>query len=341
MSNTETDLLREGIDRLTRDERPPAGLAGRAFRRHRQRAIALRAGAVAGLAVVVGAGVFAAVTRPGATPQQAQQAHQVAAGRTARTAAYVFRHTEQALATAQRENLVEKIHTVGDHYGLGLSEVLTTRINGVAVHLIKQAGPTASQENIWSYHGQLREQGLDAEGNPVFDASSTTAQSADGSQTVMNVSGVGVDYTSRTSWHATAQLSLPAAPGEPACASAYLPAPVGTTVDWPAEIRAALSCGHYRLAGHEQLGPADTIKLVSDQVNGPYTETLWVDPSTYLPMRLTWHWLDRRAQGPGTLTGDFQWLQPTQANLGALQVTVPDGFRQEPSGGLPVPGFNL
>jgi hypothetical protein len=112
-------------------------------------------------------------------------------------------------------------------------------------------------------------------------------------------------------------------------------------VDWAAEIRAALSCGHYRLAGHEQVGSVRAIKLVSEKVNGPYTETLWVDPATYLPVRLTWHWLDHRAQGPGTLTGDFRWVRPTEANLKAVRVTVPGGFKQDHTGGLPVPGMNL
>jgi hypothetical protein len=63
MSSTETDLLHDSIDRLTQDERLPAGLAGRAFRRHRQRRLAFRAAAAAGTAVIAGAGVFAAVTR--------------------------------------------------------------------------------------------------------------------------------------------------------------------------------------------------------------------------------------------------------------------------------------
>src|SRR5256885_2087226 len=39
------------------------------------------------------------------------------------------------------------------------------------------------------------------------------------------------------------------------------------------------------------------------------------------------------------LTGDFRWVQPTQANLGALRVTVPAGFAQDHAGGLPVPGM--
>jgi hypothetical protein len=157
----------------------------------------------------------------------------------------------------------------------------------------------------------------------------------------MNVSGTGADYTARTWWHSSLQLSLPAATGPTSCAAAFLPPPVGTTLDWAATIRTALSCGHFQLAGHEQLGSVNAIKLVSARVNGPYKETLWVDPATYLPVRLTWNWLDHRAQGPGTLTGDFQWVQPTPANLGALQVKIPNGFTQQHSGGLPVPGLNL
>ncbi len=341
MSNAETDLLRESIDRLTHDERPPGGLADRAFQRHRQRTIAFRA-AAAGAAVIAATGVFATVGLSGAAPRPAQQAPagQAQNGHV-QTAAYVSSHTERALAAAQRANLIEEIHTAGQNYPLGLTQVLSFPINGGGTgHLVKQAGPTASQENTWSYRGQLREQGLDAAGNPLFDATSTTAQSPAGSRTVMTVSGTGADYPSRTWWRSSLQLSLPAS-GQPTCASAFLPPPVGTTLDWAAAIRTALSCGHFRLAGHEQVGGVDAIKLVSTKVNGPYTATAWVDPSTYLPVRVTWNWLDPRAQGPGTLTGDFRWVQPTQANLGALRVTVPAGFKQVQSGGLPVPGINL
>src|SRR6266571_1615500 len=145
MNNAETDVLHESIDRLTQDERLPAGIAGRAFRRHRQRRIALRA-ATAGTAAIA-AGVLATAVLPGAAPRQvhqAQQAQQAPAGSTAQTAAYVFSHTEHALEAVQQENLIEEIHTVGDHYGLGLAQVLTYHLNGGTFHLIKQAGPTAS-----------------------------------------------------------------------------------------------------------------------------------------------------------------------------------------------------
>jgi hypothetical protein len=352
MSNTETDVLHESIDRLTQGERLPAGLADRAFQRHRQRKIALRA-ATAGTAVVA-AGVLAAVALPGTALRPGQQARpaqasvpQASAGQSsatqapaALTAAYVSGHTERALAAAQQANLVEEIHTVGQNYPLGLARVLTDHVNKVALRVIEQAGPTASQENIWSYHGQLREQGLDPAGHPVFDASSTTTQSAAGSQTLMTVSGTSVDYTKRSWWHGSLQLPRPAASGQ-ACSDAFLPPPVGSTLDWAAAIRTALSCGHFQLAGHEQLGGVDAIKLVSTKVDGPYTATVWVDPSTYLPVRLAWNWLDPRGQGAGTLTGDFKWADPTQDNLNALKVTVPSGFTQATTGGLPVPGISL
>ena len=357
MGNTETDVLHESIDRLTGDERLPAGLADRAFRRHRQRTIVIRT-AAAGTAVVaagvLATGVLVAGGPSGAVPpgRQGRPASagtaQTPQGQTstaetpaALTAAYVSSHTERALAAAQRANLVQEIHTVGQNYPLGVTQVLSFPIDGGGTgHLVKQAGPTASQENTWSYRGQLREQGLDPAGKPLFDAISTTAQSPAGSRTVMNVSGTGADYTSRTWWRSSLQLSLPAS-GQATCASAFLPPPVGTTLDWAAAIRTALSCGHFQLAGHEQMGGVDAIKLVSTKVNGPYTATAWVDPSTYLPVRVTWNWLDPRAQGPGTLTGDFRWVQPTQASLGALQVKIPAGFRPVQTGGLPVPGINL
>jgi hypothetical protein len=45
---------------------------------------------------------------------------------------------------------------------------------------------------------------------------------------------------------------------------------------------------------------------------------LWVDPSTYLPVRLR-------------MTGqqqDFRWLRPTAANLALAKLAVPAGFRR-------------
>jgi hypothetical protein len=347
MSNAETEMLRESIDRLTEGERVPAGLADRAFGHYRQRRTALRAAAATGTAVLAAAGTFAAVTAgPGAAPSIASGArpgsvHRAAAGLSAQTTAFVSVRAERALAAVQRGNLVEEIHTVGHNYPLGLVQVRVLHEHGNTYRLIEQSGATATQADSWYYRGQLREKGLDTMGRVLFDATSTTSQSPAGRRTVMKISGMGADYTSKTWWHAAAQFSLPAPSKQAPCKSAYLPPPVGSQINWAAEIRAALSCGHLRLAGHGQIGTVRAIKLVSAKVDGPYSETLWVNPVSYLPMRMTYHWLDRRAEGPGTLTSDFTWVRPTPANLGLLRATVPAGFRHTHGSGLPVPGMGI
>jgi hypothetical protein len=48
--------------------------------------------------------------------------------------------------------------------------------------------------------------------------------------------------------------------------------------------------------------------------------TLWVNPATYLPVRLKL----------GGLQTDFQWLSPTPAGLALLNMPVPAGFHQVP-----------
>ncbi len=225
MNTDVSDLLHESIDRLTDGARVPAGLADRAVRRNRQRQVTLGTAAATGTAVLATAAVLVATAVTGAAPR---------GGGTipARTSAYVVNRTERALTVAQRENLIEEIHTVGHHYGLGLTQVNTFHFNGGTGRVIRQAGSTAAQEMIWSYRGQLRERGLDAAGRPVFDASSTTARSPAGPKSVlMKVSGVGVNYRAKTWWRSAVRLNLPASATSSACKNAYLPPPVGSTVE--------------------------------------------------------------------------------------------------------------
>ena len=341
MSNAETELLRESIDQLTQDIQIPAGLADRALLRHRQRRIAFRAAAAS--AVLTAAGVVTAVTAgPSAAPGIASgTAHKAASRVSVQNMAYVSARAERALAAAQRGNLIEETHTVGHNYPLGLVQIRAVREHGNVFHVIMQSGTTATQMDTWYHRGQLRERGLDTAGRVLFDASSTTTQTPAGRHTVMKMSGMGADYTSKTWWRAATQLNWPAAPKQAPCASAYLPPPVGSPINWPAAIRAGLSCGHLGLAGHEQVGSVRAIKLVSTKVDGPYSVTIAVDPHSYLPLRMTYNWLDRRDRGPGKLTAAFTWAQPTAANLGSLQVKVPGGFRHVHGNGLPMPGAGI
>ena len=59
--------------------------------------------------------------------------------------------------------------------------------------------------------------------------------------------------------------------------------------------------------------------------------TIWVDPSSYLPVRLTAQ-LQLNAGGNekqnATLTIGFRWLPPTRANLKELTAPIPKGFRE-------------
>lgn len=76
----------------------------------------------------------------------------------------------------------------------------------------------------------------------------------------------------------------------------------------------------------------------------PVRETIWVDPATYLPVRVEVAF--PAAHGPQSLlVSDYGWLQPTKSNLAALRAavggeTIPPGFRKMPSKYLPVARAN-
>jgi hypothetical protein len=71
-----------------------------------------------------------------------------------------------------------------------------------------------------------------------------------------------------------------------------------------------------RLTGHKTA--ADTI--------------IWVDPRSYLPVRLTdqVHIIrsSDKKETTAKLTIDFRWLPPSRANLKELTAPIPPGFHQ-------------
>ncbi len=52
-----------------------------------------------------------------------------------------------------------------------------------------------------------------------------------------------------------------------------------------------------------------------------FRETIWVDPSTYLPARLSVTFGHRHGRS-SQLVDDFRWLEPTKANLAALFISA-------------------
>jgi hypothetical protein len=116
------------------------------------------------------------------------------------------------------------------------------------------------------------------------------------------------------------------------------------TSNMQASISKALSCKLFVLDGRQQVNGVNAIRLTFRPPLGlRIAETLWVDPSTYLPVRASVHFLGAHGQG-SLLIQDYQWLPPTRANLAALHAairhaTIPDGFRKLRSTYLPLAGF--
>jgi hypothetical protein len=102
-----------------------------------------------------------------------------------------------------------------------------------------------------------------------------------------------------------------------------------------AAIRFMLSCGNIKIAGHQRIDGTDTIKIVMPGQKRSFTPNandfafvggLWVNSSTYLPVRVVYSYGDPSA--PDKRVIDFQWLAPTKANLAKLVVPIPAGFKR-------------
>jgi hypothetical protein len=91
------------------------------------------------------------------------------------------------------------------------------------------------------------------------------------------------------------------------------------------DLRAAVSCGTLAGAGRQRVDGIEAIELTS-RLNSMISETIWVSPNTYLPVRV----VIRPAHGkPGPLqTADITWLRPTAQNLARMTVPIPAGFRR-------------
>ena len=188
-------------------------------------------------------------------------------------------------------------------------------------------GTTTAKE--WSYGDQWRSVEYSSTGQPVFEeggASSTYTL---------------VDYSTRT-W---ARQSGVAGQTEPAprptgcvLAGAALSPLFGPTSKLSVGsssasvvqlLRTAISCGTLTEDGQQRVDGIEATKLTSSS-GSRISETIWVNPTTYLPVRV----VTRSAvDSPVTQrTADITWLKPTAQNQAALTVSIPAGFRQVPFG---------
>jgi hypothetical protein len=101
--------------------------------------------------------------------------------------------------------------------------------------------------------------------------------------------------------------------GTPSCS------PFGPT---PAQVVQSLNAGEVQTTGHPLLDGRPTIELTAQYPAAHSTLQLFVDASSYLPVKSI-------NSSPGTtVSTDYSYLQASSANLGLLQVPIPPGFRQ-------------
>jgi hypothetical protein len=293
------DLLREGMERFTSDLRAPAGLARLATRRRRRR-LALRS--VAGVATALAAAAVAlvAVEVPGA-----------GSGGPAVASASVVKRVDNALNAAEPGDIAQ----------------MTVTTRGVPAF----GGPAvATTAEEWSYRDQWRSVTDSSAGHPLYDegfAGSLYTLVSYQTQTWAREPGLGRAVAGLSSparcglvpvpGRAAPQLFQPGLPGMGFSASS----PPATAAR---SLRAAVACGNLVVAGHQRVDGREAIELTSP-LNGPVSETIWVSPGTYLPVRV----VVRSAAGQPVfrLTADITWLAPTARNLAELTVPIPAGFR--------------
>jgi hypothetical protein len=306
--NTDVEqLLREGLDRLTADTRVPAGMAGRVLARRRRRRVAGYAATVAAAAAVTAVAVAAATGGPAgpATHARAPAAVSPAATGPALTTSYVIRQVENALANDDQV----------------LRETISVAPNGGGSSFFD--GQLSYQSVTWAYQGR--------NSTDVFGAHGRLQATMGTGIVNGKLRGVQVDYI-RHEWGLIPGM-LSAAPADACTTAGFGEATADPGTNWPLLIRRTLACGGYKVAGYAEIGRAETVKITGSRVMGTgsaeitVTDTLFVSPSTYLPVRIT-----QFAAAPGLhdwpSSTDIQWLPPTAANRARALVAVPCGYQQ-------------
>jgi hypothetical protein len=308
------ELLRDGMEQFTKGVRAPAGLAAEVGRRHRRR-VAVRVSAASGaVAAVAAAAALLAAGSPASTG---------AAGTQTTTVAYVVSHVRQALAS---EHLVYYGRTAGmdqplatwaygrrnrslTFSGAGCQHVLT---NGDCTH--RGGSELSVADGIAVVKGKLRA----AEVMYYKREYSLWPRIAPGPRNVCSV---------------TARLAMTG--------------PVVPSDHWSSFIDGTLACGTATVTGHVWVngvrttritGKPVTVRLPRGMANA--TEkwarvgwTLYVDPATYLPVRISAFQVIGGPKGSrrGSDVTDVHWLKPTAANIAKATLTIPPGFHRVPT----------
>jgi hypothetical protein len=331
MTNGIEELLREGFDRLTADAKTPAGMVGRA-QRHNRRLRVASLSAAAAVAAVVAAVIAVIVAVPRNSPPPRVQ-----------TIAYVTSRAAQALSAVTQANAIEEVRATARNGTFGFT-ILNMAVSkepnptGSVVRPGVLGSVKAQRMTSWFYRGLMVQEGFSATGKLIFTSSIGTVTSPAGKPAP---AAYGAAYPVRTRWRSPLigpTWGLPRL----TCANAF---PGAATPHLRATILKALSCNLLALDGHQRVDGVDAIKLIMKPLPGlPVRQTLWLDPSTYLPLRTSTAARGTHGQ-VSLLVQDYQWLPPTTANLAALhaaihRATIPPGFRKLPPTDLPLAGFD-
>ncbi len=213
--------------------------------------------------------------------------------------AYVLKHVAGALSAAGPGEIAHM--------------TVTARVTAAS-----GGGKTAEE---WSFGGQWRAVTYSAAGRPVYDAGVNAAA-------VYTVVGYKARAWARRAGAGELAPQLPSVLGRGLLPSGLGPGlRSGSPVTVPGFLRHAVSHGSLAEAGRQRVDGIEAIKLTSPP-GSLLSETIWVSPRTYLPVRVT----TRPVPGQPGLgqTADITWLPPTGHNLAKLTVPVPGGFRKLP-----------
>jgi len=314
MSTEVEDLLREGMQRFTEGIRAPAGLAQAARRQRRRRRIFR--GTMAGLAAVAtAAAVAVAMTAAGMVAQPGGSLAQ------ARAAAYLVSRVKHALAS---ENQVFVGHTTSSYDQSSVTWAYGSH-NRFEEFTGTQCGHVTAS-------GDCTHQG----GSQRYLAAGTALVHG-------KFTGAYVTYFD----HKYSLSGLYTAPGS-ACGKGALMmgGPPVPSKHWSAFISATLECGAAKVTGHVRINGVETTRITGKpltvrlsrgygkSVHERYARALWtlyVNPSTYLPVRLVG--VTETFGGSGGATRfesvtNVSWLPPTPENVAKALVIIPPGYHQ-------------
>jgi hypothetical protein len=309
--NTDLEvLLRSGMDRFTDDVPVPRGLARRAAQVHRRR-MATRAAAGAGTAVVAAAAVFAATGGSGAGGGAIH----------AKSAAYVLSRVDNAVAS---KHLVVRATTASNTWGPTTAWAYGQRsrmeeFTGTNCGHVKPNGDCTNQGGSERYL---------ADGTALIHGKLT---------------GVYLTYFDRR-WSLSPQDHSPSACST--TGSFAVDGPGIPTSNWPSFIHATIACGAATVTGHVKINGVETLRITGKAVTAKLTAseardlrqkwvtaqwTLYVNPKTYLPVRMSslTKWFGGPAHSThSAVVTNMQWLPATKANIAKALVTIPPGYHQ-------------